>query len=163
MCDTLGRWLRSTAAWCKGATVFEASVPFEVTWGDVDPSGFIYYPAVFRYVTQAEAALWRSIGFSALSMINQGYSNPRVHVEADYHKPLVVDDVGTCRVWLSHIGRSSLRLDFALTKQGESEPAVTRHLVMVMIDFTTKQPAPIPDSVRQAIAAVAPELFAPTT
>ncbi len=131
----------------------EAAVPFEVLWGDADPSGLIYYPNVFRYVTQAESALFHQLGYTARSMIAEGFANPRAHAEADFRKPLWVHDTGTCRVWVGRIGNSSVRLDFTLTKDGESEPAVTGHLVTVFVDPVAMRPIPVPEMLRQAFGA----------
>jgi len=74
-------------------------------------------------------------------------------VEADYRKPLWVHDRGVCRLWVSRIGRSSLRLDFALVKDGEEEPAVTGHLVQVFVDARTMRPVPVPEELRRAFEA----------
>ena len=133
--------------------VREAAVPFEVLWGDADPSGLIYYQNVFRYVAQAESALFRQIGYTVRTMIAEGFANPRAHVEADFRKPLWVHDTGTCRVWVGRIGNSSVRLDFALTKDGDSEPAVTGHLVMVFVDPEAMRPIPVPEVLRRAFGA----------
>ncbi len=133
--------------------VREAVVPFEVLWGDADPSGLIYYPSVFRYVAQAESALYRQIGYTVRAMIAEGFANPRAHVEVDFRKPLWVHDTGTCRVWVGRVGNSSVRLDFALTKNGDDEPAVTGHLVMVFVDPEAMRPIPVPEVLRRAFGA----------
>ncbi len=133
--------------------VREAAVPFEVLWGDADPSGLIYYPNVFHYVAQAESALYRQLGYTVRAMIAEGFANPRVHVEADFRKSLWVHDTGTCRVWVGRIGTSSVRLDFTLTKDGDSEPAVTGHLVTVFVDPVAMRPIPVPEALRQAFGA----------
>jgi len=64
-----------------------------------------------------------------------------------------VHETGTCRAWLGHIGNSSVRLDFTLTKAGDSEPAVTGHVVMVFVDRETLRPIPVPAALRQALSA----------
>ncbi len=132
-------------------------IPFTVYWGDADPAQLIFYPNVFRYVMQAEHALFSQLGYTATTLMRElGLTNPRVHVEADYQRPLWVYDRGVCRLWVSAIGRSSLRLDFALVKEGESEPAVRGHLVEVFVDVATMRPVPIPEPVRRALEAETP-------
>jgi YbgC/YbaW family acyl-CoA thioester hydrolase len=136
--------------------VRRVAVPFIVYWGDADPGELIFYPNVFRYVMQAEHALFWGLGYTLQKMQEWGVVNPRVHVEADYHRPLWVHDRGVCRLWVSKLGRSSLRLDFALVKDGEDEPAVTGHLVQVFVDARTMRPVPIPEELREALAAEEP-------
>jgi len=134
--------------------VRQVEVPFTVYWGDADPAQLIYYPNVFRYVAQAEHELFAQIGFTTIRMMRElGVANPRVHVEVDYERPLWVYDRGVCRLWVSHIGRSSLRLDFALIKEGETEPAVKGHMVQVFVDTQTMRPVPIPEALRRALEA----------
>ncbi len=130
----------------------QVEVPFVVYWGDADPAALVFYPNVFRYVMQAEYALYRELGYTLQTMRELGVVNPRVHVEADYRKPLWVHDRGICRLWVSKIGRSSLRLDFALVKDGEEEPAVIGHLVQVFVDARTMRPVPVPDELRRRFA-----------
>ncbi|MCS7050758.1 MAG: acyl-CoA thioesterase, partial [Thermomicrobium sp.] len=64
-----------------------------------------------------------------------------------------VYDRGVCRLWVSEIGRTSMRLDFALFKDGEDEPAVTGHMVQVFVDTETMRPVPVPEDVRRALEA----------
>jgi acyl-CoA thioester hydrolase len=130
----------------------EAIVPFEVLWGDADPSGLVYYPNVFRYLTQAESALLLQAGYTPQAMVAEGFANPRAHVEVDFRRPLWVHDMGTCRLWVGRIGTSSVRLDFMLTKAGEREPAVTGHVVTVFVDRETMRPIPVPPALRQALS-----------
>jgi YbgC/YbaW family acyl-CoA thioester hydrolase len=127
-------------------------VPFVVYWGDADPAQLIFYPNVFRYVMAAEQELFTQLGYTTIRLMQErGIANPRVHVEVDYHRPLWVYDRGTCRLWVSQLGRSSLRLDFALFKEGETEPAVTGHMVQVFVAVDAMRPVPIPDDLRRAL------------
>lgn len=132
----------------------QVEVPFVVYWGDADPAQLIFYPNVFRYVMQAEHELFSRLGFTTVRMMRElGVANPRVHVEVDYERPLWVYDRGICRLSVSHIGRSSLRLDFELVKEGEQEPAVKGHMVQVFVDAQTMRPVPIPEPLRRALEA----------
>ncbi|MDW7982565.1 MAG: thioesterase family protein [Thermomicrobium sp.] len=129
-------------------------VPFVIYWGDADPAELIFYPNVFRYVMQAEQELFTRLGFTTIRLMRERkIANPRVHVEADYRRPLWVYDRGVCRLWVSEIGRTSMRLDFALFKDGEDEPAVTGHMVQVFVDTETMRPVPVPEDVRRALEA----------
>ncbi len=126
-------------------------VPFEVLFGDSDPSGWVYYAAVFHYVAQAEARLFREAGFTGYAIIQEGYGLPRAHLEADYRHPLKVHDRGVVRAWIGHLGNSSIRMEFELIRDGEQEAAVTGHIVMVTVDIRAEQAIPIPDSLRSGL------------
>jgi hypothetical protein len=51
------------------------TIPFEVLWTDVDPLGYAYYPAIFRYVTQAEATLFCLLGFPDADSLAHGFGS----------------------------------------------------------------------------------------
>lgn len=127
------------------------TVPFEILWADVDPLGYIYYPTIFRFVTQAESALFQQLGYPDARLLAEGYGKPRVHVEVHYHRPLQLHDTGSCSLWVSDIGHSTLRLEFELIRHGEERPAVTGYLICVFIDLATRRPVPIPPDLRTVL------------
>ncbi len=126
-------------------------VPFEVLFGDSDPSGWVYYAAVFHYVAQAEARLFREAGFTGYAIVQEGYGLPRAHVEIDYRRSLKVHDRGVVRVWIGHLGNSSIRMEFELIRDGEQEAAVTGRIVMVTVGLRAERAVPIPDSMRSGL------------
>jgi len=128
------------------------AIPFEVLWADVDPLGFIYYPAIFRFVTQAESTLFRLLGYPDARLLEEGYAKPRVRLDVQYHRPLSLHDTGTCTLWVSEIRRTTLQLHFALQRNGDDAPAVTGHLVCIFIDLATRRPVPVPLRLREALA-----------
>ncbi len=129
----------------------KAEASFEVLFGDSDPSGWVYYAAVFRYVAQAETQLFREAGFTGYAIVQEGYGLMRVHVEADYRRPLKVHDRGAARVWIGHLGKSSIRMEFELIRDKEQEVAVAGHIVMVTVGFQAGQAVPIPNSMRSGL------------
>ena len=130
------------------------TVPFEVLWADVDPLGFIYYPAIFRFVTQAESTLFRLLGFPDARLLDEGYGKPRVHLEVHYHRPLMLHDTGTCTLSVRAVRHSTLHMEFVLQRNGDSEPAVTGQLVCAFISLATRRPTAIPRALREAFCDV---------
>ncbi len=133
------------------------TIPFEVLWADVDPLGFIYYPAIFRFVTQAESTLFRLLGFPDARLLDEGYGKPRVHLEVHYHRPLVLHDTGTCTLRITDVRHTAIRMDFALQRNGDDGPAVTGHLMCAFIELATRRLVPIPPGLRAALDAETPE------
>ncbi|MCX7622612.1 MAG: thioesterase family protein [Thermomicrobium sp.] len=128
------------------------TVPFEILWADVDPLGYVYYPAIFRFVTQAESTLFRSLGYPDARLLAEGIGKPRIHVDARYHRPLFLHDTGRCTLVVTDVRHSMLRLEFELRRDGETTPAVTGHLVCVFVDVRSRRPVPIPHELRAALA-----------
>lgn len=126
-------------------------VPFEVLFGDSDPSGWVYYAAVFHYVAQAEARLFREAGFTGAAIVQEGYGLPRARVEVDYRRPLKVHDRGVVRAWIGHLGNSSIRMEFELIRDGEQEAAVTGRIIMVTVGLLAERAVPMLDSMRSGL------------
>jgi YbgC/YbaW family acyl-CoA thioester hydrolase len=129
----------------------KVTVPFEVLWGDADPSGWIYYAAALRYVAEAEAKLFRKIGLLTNQMIEIGYANPRVHLSIDYIKPFKVHDQGLIHAWIDKVGSSSVSMAFELTDPDNKEVFIKGTLVTVIISFESEKPIPVPEWIKNSI------------
>ncbi|MEA2310539.1 MAG: acyl-CoA thioester hydrolase [Solirubrobacteraceae bacterium] len=55
---------------------------------------------------------------------------------------------------VGHLGRTSVRYEIALRREGADEPAAEGWFVHVFVDRETRRPAPIPDRVRAALEAL---------
>jgi acyl-CoA thioester hydrolase len=110
---------------------------------DTDASGRIHYTCMFRYFESAEIELLRTLG---ISYGPSGVAFPRVHAECDYRLALVYDDLIRIEVYVTKLGRSSVRLDFR-TMLG-SELAAQGNVTIVCIDRATQQATAIPDDLR---------------
>jgi acyl-CoA thioester hydrolase len=115
---------------------------------DTDSSGRIHYTAMFRYFESAEIEFLREFG---LMYGKSGYAFPRVHVECDFFVPLVHDDLIEIQVFLTHLGRSSLRFEFRTLKSGEL--AAKGAVVIACMDSKTQRATPIPHELREKLAA----------
>ncbi|MBV8812590.1 MAG: acyl-CoA thioesterase [Acidobacteriaceae bacterium] len=109
---------------------------------DTDASGRIHYTAMFRYFEAAEIEFMRSLGVRYETQ----FGLPRVHVECDFLVELGYDDLIVIEVFLTKLGRSSIRLEFNGKKQGEL--AARGAVVVVCTDKKLKRAIPIPDEFR---------------
>jgi acyl-CoA thioesterase FadM len=132
-----------------------AGVPFEVQWADADPAGWIYFANVWRYIDAAEGALMAKAGVFYTEEMKRGRGYPRVRAEADFKRPLEIYDRGICHASVGSIGRTSIRLDFALVKDGDDGPAVTAAITMVVLDWAARKPIAVPADLRERLDAPA--------
>jgi YbgC/YbaW family acyl-CoA thioester hydrolase len=89
-----------------------------VTFHEVDSAGIVHFSIYFRYMEEAEHALWRAAGISiAARDANVGY--PRVSAAFDYHRPLRFEDEFDARIRIVSIRDKSLRYVCTLTKGDE--------------------------------------------
>ncbi len=120
---------------------------------DTDASGRIHYTALFRYFESAEIEFMRTLG---LVYLRDEFTFPRVHVECDYKLALGHDDLIDIAVCLTKLGRSSVRLEFRTTRDGEL--AATGVIVIACMDRNTQRAIAIPDSLRKKLQSVLMDL-----
>jgi len=59
----------------------------DVSWGDCDPAGIIFYPTYFRWFDAATWALFGSVGRDLRTMIESGYCMPLVGAQCEFVTP----------------------------------------------------------------------------
>lgn len=111
---------------------------------DTDTSGRIHYTAMFRYFESAEIEFMRRLGVSYTKF---GYGFPRVHVECDFLLSIVHDDPLEIEVFLTKLGRSSVRLEFRTLKEGKL--AARGAVVIACVDKKTEKAISIPAELRE--------------
>ena len=108
----------------------ELTLRRRVTFHEADPAGIVHFSWFFRYMEEAEHALWRAAGVSiAARDANVGY--PRVSAAFDYHRPLRFEDEFDARIRIVSIRDKSLRYVCTLTKGEEKIATGTVTVVCV--------------------------------
>ena len=108
----------------------ELTLRRRVTFHEVDSAGIVHFSIYFRYMEEAEHALWRAAGISiAARGANGGY--PRVSAAFDYHRPLRFEDEFDARIRIVSIRDKSLRYVCTLTKGDEKIATGTVTVVCV--------------------------------
>jgi acyl-CoA thioester hydrolase len=109
-----------------------------VRWSDVDVSGIIGWGAYVRLVELAETELFRAAGFPYATLWDRlDIWLPRVQFHLDYRNPARLDELLDIEIWVGRIGRSSIRLEFAVRNPG-GDLTADGHLVIVSIDRTKR-------------------------
>lgn len=89
-----------------------------VTFHEVDSAGIVHFSIYFRYMEEAEHALWRAAGISVAARdATVGY--PRVSAAFDYHRPLRFEDEFDARIRIVDMREKSLRYVCTMTKGDE--------------------------------------------
>ncbi|HKS24035.1 MAG TPA: thioesterase family protein [Thermoanaerobaculia bacterium] len=125
-----------------------------VRWEDIDAAGIINYQAYLRFFGLAEAELYRSCGLSYREMFDSvGIWLPRVHVECDFHSPVVLDDLLVVEAWFGRIGTTSIHIDFEVRRKEEPEKVVASgKYIVVSVKKGEFAPVPVPQTLREKLA-----------
>src|SRR5262249_59491200 len=88
-----------------------------VQFYETDLAGIVHFSWFFRYMEEAEHALWRDAGLSiAKAGEEQGF--PRLAAHCDFHAPLRFEDEFEVWIRVAAVGRRTMRYAFLVTRGG---------------------------------------------
>ena len=120
-------------------------------WSDVDVSGLVRWDAYTRYVELAETELFRAAGYPYATLWQSlDIWLPRVQFHLELRKPARLDEVLDLEAWVGRIGRSSIRLEFAIARSGEA--LADAQLTIVAIGRDSGKPVAVPAALAAALA-----------
>ena len=126
----------------------EHSVKLRVRFAETDAMQVAYYAEYFVWFEVARTELFRSVGLPYTEVQKRGFHTPVVRAVADYRSPARYDDEVVVKAKASKVGRSSIRLDYEVTKRPGNELLCTGHTVHVFIG-SDGRPKKIPDEIRR--------------
>ncbi|MDP0500930.1 MAG: thioesterase family protein [Verrucomicrobiota bacterium JB022] len=97
-----------------------------VAFAETDAAGLVHFSNFFRYMEEAEAALFRRIDWPVFRGGEALAGFPKRAVQCDYRRPLYFDDVFTIEARLLEMRSSALRWEFTL-RRGEAVHAVGQY------------------------------------
>jgi YbgC/YbaW family acyl-CoA thioester hydrolase len=122
-----------------------------IEWSDTDASGAYHNTAAFRFMEAAETALLDRLGF-----VGEIYgSHPRVHIEADFLRPLWFRDLVDIQITATKVGRTSVTYEVEIRKDGEA--CVRGGMVAVFLDRIGGTPQPWSEDHRRLLATAGPQ------
>ena len=129
-----------------------------VQFYEVDSAGIVHFSNYFRYMEEAEHAMWRAAGLSVAPRgAEVGF--PRVSATFDYHRPLHFSDEFEVRIRISAMTEKSIRYTSVLTCNGTkiASGAITAVCVR-KVEGGAMKATPIPPEIasRFAVSADAP-------
>ena len=135
---------------------FSALIP--VRFGDCDPAGLVYYPALFHYCHAAMEEFFAArCGVSYARLMSDGRVGfPTVNVRAEFYEPFVYGDVASVEVWVSSVGRTSATFEYRLRRAADQKLCATATHVLVSMSLDERRAVPVPEDLRRAFEQSAP-------
>ena len=128
-------------------------ITLPVQWGDQDAFRHVNNVIYFRWMESARLEYFRQHGFSDL-MSNQGLGPILASIKCDFRRQLLYPDTLLIAASIRSIGRTSLQMTHVIYSTVQQAIAAEGESVIVMFDYTTQKPTPVPDSVREKIDAL---------
>ena len=88
---------------------------------ETDLAGIVHFSCFFRYMEEAEHALWREAGLT-IARAGEETGFPRLSASCDFHAPLRFEDEFEVWVRVARITRRTLQYSFVMTR-GETKIA----------------------------------------
>ena len=129
------------------------SIQERVRWSDVDAAEIIFYGSYIRFFEFAESEMFRSLGFAYGRMFDElDVWLPRRHIECDFLIAARLDDLLEVACWVSHIGKTSMKLAFEVTRPLIGpELIATASYVLVAVERREFAKVPIPAKLVEAL------------
>lgn len=110
-----------------------------VAFSDVDAMAVVWHGNYLRFFETAHTELMQKIGLTYQAYADENVAAPMVQVHADYHSPLILDELATVSAEL--FWNDGARLDIAYTVSGsDGRICVTGYSVQMFCDLKTHEP-----------------------
>lgn len=129
-----------------------------VEFRDTDAAGIAHFTAFFAYMEQAEHELLRHLGLSVMMHDTHGkISWPRVAVNCEFFDSVKFEDIVEVEVGIERMGEKSVTYVFHFLRNGQklAQGKITAVCCRIVENLPPKS-IPIPDHIRQKLAAAAP-------
>ncbi len=124
-----------------------------VRWGDIDLAGIICYGAYIRFYELAETEIFRAAGLPFGSIFERfGIWLPRKVMHTEFHAPARLDDRLRILTYISHVGRTSLTINFDVANQASGRLSAAAYQVLVCVSRETFAKEPVPAEIIDALA-----------
>ena len=118
-------------------------------WDDCDVYGHVNNVVYYSYFdTAVTEHLVREGGLKPMSTPAIGVV---VETRCQFRQELNFPDVVDAGIKVTRLGRSSVRYEIGLFRQGEEKPAAYGHFVHVWIDRESRRPESVPEAIRAAL------------
>jgi len=121
----------------SGSPRSEYTLRRRVLFYEVDSAGLVHFSNYFRYMEEAEHALWREAGLT-IAPSDAGIGFPRVSAGFEYHRPLRFEDEFEARIRVVAMGEKSMQYTCALMRGDEK--IATGSLTIVCVSKRANEP-----------------------
>lgn len=116
------------------AALSEYRLQRRVHFYETDAAGIVHFSTYFRYLEEAEHALWRAAGMT-IAERDASIGWPRVSASFEYFRPLRFEEEFEILIRIVEIGEKKIRYNCILSSAGEKVAEGTMTIVCV-----TKRP-----------------------
>lgn len=135
------------------STPFPVAIALPVQWGDQDAFGHVNNTVYFRWFESARIAYADRIGLSDLMQTTR-VGPILASISCDYRRQVTYPETVFIGAKVTRIGRTSLTIEHEIRTGSDHALAAEGKSTIVVFDYNTNRPHPVPDDIRHAIEAL---------
>jgi acyl-CoA thioester hydrolase len=129
---------------------FPVVIRIPIQWGDLDVYGHVNNVVYLRWFEAARAAYAMRVGVEILSR-NHGVGAILASISCNYRRPLAYPGEVLSAVRVTRVTVGSVRLEYLVADARTGVTVADGDSHVVLYDYTTEQPVPVPDQIRSAV------------
>jgi acyl-CoA thioester hydrolase len=126
--------------------------PIQTRWNDNDLYGHVNNVIYYSYVDTAVN----------LYLVDEGGLDPQrsevigicPESHCNFHKAVAYPEQLEAGLRVAHLGKSSVRYEIGIFREGEDDASATAYFVHVFVDRATHRPVPMPAGIRAALERI---------
>lgn len=128
------------------------SVPVLIRFAHCDPAGIVFHPQYFTIFNGVVEDFFREVvHVPFMELFRHEVAMPVVGIRCDFVSPSRPGDECVARLWVEHMGTSSVRLAMTLTCAEQERLRMTETMVCATVEGGIRT-RPIPEAFREAMA-----------
>jgi acyl-CoA thioester hydrolase len=133
---------------------YPSSATFRVEYGETDGQGRVFYANYLPYFDRGRVAYWARAGLSEEEIRRVEHDTVIAEVHCTYRAPASFYDVVSVHTRVARIGRSSLRMDFAVVNESTATLMAEGYATLVKVDLAANRAVSFEAEFRAKIRAI---------
>ena len=126
--------------------------PIQVRFADTDAQGHVFFGNYLTFFDEAVSGLLRAIGWSYQEMRERGLDLVYAHVECDYQRPAVFEELLHVYPHVARIGTTSVTFECEARHAASGDRVASGKMVVVVRDWRSGAKVEVPTAFRDAVA-----------
>ncbi len=119
---------------------------FRVRYSETDQMGVVYHGNYAQYLELGRVEWLRSMGISYKDLEDDGIILPVIHLQIDYKKSALYDDLITVETFLKKVPLVKIEFDYKIYRES-GELLAEANTVLAFMDKRTNRPIKCPESI----------------
>jgi acyl-CoA thioester hydrolase len=133
---------------------YPVSTTFRVEYGETDGQGRVYYANYLPFFDRGRVAYWVQAGLSEEEIRGLEHDTVMAEVYCTYRAPASFYDVVSVHTRIAHIGRSSLRMEFAIINDSSDMLMAEGYATLVKVDLAANRSVPFKDEFKTQMSGM---------